>query len=133
MAELQRNPIASGPPMKKNFLFIMARGPFDGLYVQECMDIVLTAAAFEQSVNLLFIDDGVHLLNKEQCPGWISAKHIAPLFQALDIYEVDDVWVEEESLQEAGITPEALSVSARLLPRSRVAKLIGENDLIYSG
>lgn len=132
MAGLKRNPMDSALPPKKKFLFIMARAPYDGLYAQECMDIILTTAAFEQPVSLLFVDAGIHLLNKGQCAGHISAKHIAPLFQALKIYQINKPWVEEESLRESGMAPEDLLVSVRLLPRSKVADLIEQNDMIYN-
>lgn len=97
------------------------------------MDICLTTAAFDQSVSLLFLDGGIQLLKKGQRPDCISAKHIAPLFQALDLYGVTELWAEEESLQEGGMKPEDLLVPVRLLKRSRIAQLIEQNDVIYGG
>ena len=69
----------------KNFLFVMRRMPFSGIYVQETLDMLLTAAAFDQSVSVLFADDGVLQLKKHQHPQTLAFKDTAAIFTALEI------------------------------------------------
>ena len=54
--------------MAKKFLFILGTAPVSGVQVQETLDQILTTAAMEQSVSLLFLDDGVFQLVRNQQP-----------------------------------------------------------------
>ncbi len=118
--------------MKKSFLFIMARPPFSTLHAQEMLDMILTAAAFEQTVRLLFIDQGALLLKKHQNPAAIEAKDIAPILDALAIYDVEDLYVESESLSMNGLDPEDLSIATKLLNRINVGELLARHDVVIN-
>ena len=43
----------------KRFLFVNRRAPYGTGYAAEMLEAVLIAAAFDQSVHLAFLDDGV--------------------------------------------------------------------------
>jgi tRNA 2-thiouridine synthesizing protein C len=118
--------------VRKNFLFILRRPPHGGIPAQETLDIVLTTAAFDQAVRLLFLEDGVFQLKAGQRPEIIGFKHIAPIFGALQLYDVEELWVEEESLRERGLTAEALILPVRLLSRAQVPAFIGAQDVAVS-
>lgn len=116
--------------MKKKFLFVMRKAPHDGIWVQEMLDMILTAAAFDQPVKLAFLDDGVFQLKKGQAPGCLALKDIAPIFQVFDLYDVEDLFVEQESLAERGLCRDDLVIPAQLFPRERFADLLIEQDVI---
>lgn len=118
--------------VRKNFLFILRCPPHGGVHAQETLDMVLTAAAFDQTVRLLFLDDGVFQLKQGQKPEAIGFKHIAPMFWALELYDIEELWVEEESLRERGLTTEGLLLPVRLLPRRQVPAFIGAQDVAVS-
>jgi tRNA 2-thiouridine synthesizing protein C len=118
--------------VRKNFLFILRRPPHGGIHAQESLDMILTAAAFEQPVRLLFLDDGVFQLKRNQKPAAIGLKHIAPIFEALELYDVEELWVEEESLRERGLAAEGLILPVRLIRRHNVAEFVGGQDIVVS-
>jgi len=118
--------------VRKNFLFILRRPPHDGIHAQEALDIMLTTAAFDQTVRLLFIDDGVFQLKRDQRPEAIGFKHIAPIFGALELCEIEKPWVEEESLGERGIKAERLITPVRLIARPDLAALIDVQDVVVT-
>lgn len=117
---------------RKNFLFVMRRPPHGGIHAQEALDIVLAAAAFDQAVRLLFLDDGVFQLKRDQRPEAIGFKHIAPIFAALELYDVEELWVEEESLCERGLRAESLILPVRLVSRWNVADFVSAQDVVVS-
>ena len=119
-------------PVQKNFLFVLRHPPHGGIHAQESLDIVLTTAAFDQTVRLLFLDDGVFQLKRGQKPATIGFKHIAPIFAALELYDVEELWVEEESLRERGLTVEGLILPVRLLTRCHIAAFVGAQDIVVS-
>ena len=50
----------------KKFLYINRRAPHGTIYAHEALETVLIGAAFEQDVTLVFLDDGVFQLKKNQ-------------------------------------------------------------------
>ncbi|MBD9363194.1 sulfurtransferase complex subunit TusC [Methylomonas fluvii] len=116
----------------KRYLFIMRRLPYSGGHLQETLDAILTVAAFDQHVALLFVDDAVWQLKNQQQPGGLDLKDTSAIFQALQIYDVNDLYVEEESLQLAGLTSTDLILPVVSLPRVEVSRLMHRYDLIIS-
>lgn len=117
----------------RNILFVMSHAPHHGTDLQETLDIVLTAAAFDQRVSLLFLDDGVLQLHQGQCPERFGLKDAAAIFRALEIYDVHDYFVEIESLQERGLKPGNLMLPVREVYRRNVNELIRHHDVVLSG
>ncbi|MGR9106985.1 MAG: sulfurtransferase complex subunit TusC [Gammaproteobacteria bacterium] len=118
--------------MHKRFLFVFSRPPHASLHVQEMLDMTLTAAAFDQSVSLLLIDDGVYALKSGQAADQIDCKEIVPLFESLGLYGVDAIYVEAESLAERGLAPEDLRLPVRLLGRTQIAQLMAQQDVLVN-
>jgi tRNA 2-thiouridine synthesizing protein C len=114
----------------KNYLFVMRNAPHSGIYVQELLDMVLITAAFDQQTSLLFIDDGVFQLKNAQHPAVLGQKDTAALFKTLELYEVRDLFVESESLQERGLKRGDLLLPAQPVSRSGIAALLRRYDVI---
>jgi tRNA 2-thiouridine synthesizing protein C len=73
------------------------------MYAQESLEVVLIAAAFEQNVTLAFIDDGVYQLMQNQDTSAIGSKNFSPTYRALGDYDVSQIYVESESLEQRGL------------------------------
>lgn len=114
----------------KKFLFVLHQTPHDGVFVQEQLDMVLTAAAFDQSVSLLLLDDGVFQLIKNQQPDLSHLKDTAAIFNALAIYDVHDVYVEAESLSNRGLKPGDLILPVKELYRKQIGELMRQHDFV---
>ena len=52
--------------IKKRFMIVNHRPPHGTLHAWESLDLTLTAAAFEQEVSVVFLDDGVYQLLAKQ-------------------------------------------------------------------
>jgi tRNA 2-thiouridine synthesizing protein C len=117
----------------KKFLFILRRPPYEGSAARETLDMLMTIAAFDQPVRVLFLDDGVFLLKTGQCPEGLGLKPIQLWLAALQVYDVEELWVEEESLTERGLDRQNLSLPVQFLRRAEVARLVSEADLVVSG
>jgi tRNA 2-thiouridine synthesizing protein C len=114
----------------KKFLFIMDKPPHNGIMLQEKLDVILTAAAFDQKVALLFLDDGVFQLKSGQRPEKQGLKETASIFNALEIYDVNDLYIEAESLQERGLKPGDLSLPVTEFYRKDINELMGQYDIV---
>ena len=92
----------------KKFLYINRKAPHGTIYAQESLEVVLIAAAFEQDVSLAFVDDGVYQLMQNQDTSALGNKNFSPTYRALGDYDVNQIYVEQESLDLRGLSKEDL-------------------------
>ena len=117
----------------KSYLFVLRKPAHSGAYVQELLDIILTTAAFDQKVSILLLDDGVFQLKNGQHPENIGMKDSAAIFNALEIYDVRDIYIEAESLQERGLKGSDLCLPVEEFYRKDIAGLIKRFDVVFAG
>ncbi len=110
----------------------MRQPPFQGSRIRESMDMIMTVAAFDQCVKILFLDDGVFLLKSNQNPDNPDLKTSTPLFAALELYDVEELWVEGESLAERGLDPSHLILPVRTLGRTEIAFFLAKADIVVN-
>lgn len=116
----------------KKFLYVNRRQPHGSIYALESLETVLIGAAFDQDVSMLFIDDGVYQLKKEQAPEGIDFKNFSKTYRALEMYDVEKLFVEKESLSARGLSEEDLLVDVEVIDSAQVKNLVDEQDVILS-
>ncbi|WP_111640820.1 sulfurtransferase complex subunit TusC [Marinimicrobium alkaliphilum] len=119
--------------MRRQLLFINRHSPYGESVARDALDAVMTAAAYDQHISLLFLDDGVFQLLVGQAPGSIAQKSLGASLPALPLYEVEDIYVHLGSLQARGLSPEDLILeSVTLLDDAAVQALRARQDHILS-
>jgi tRNA 2-thiouridine synthesizing protein C len=121
---------AEGPVRK--FMYVNRRAPYGTIYALESLEVVLIAAAFEQDVSLVFMDDGVYQIQKGQNTEGIGVKNFSPTYRALEGYDVEKLYVEKESLESRGMTTDDLVVPVQVLDKGQLAALMEEQEVILS-
>lgn len=116
----------------KKFMLVNRRAPHGSIYALEALEVVLIAATFDQDVSLLFLDDGVYDLAKGQKTTGIEVKNFAPMYRALDDYDVNKLYVERESLEARGLAPGDLLVPVEVLGAGEIGALMAQQDVILS-
>lgn len=116
----------------KNYLFVLRHPPHFSSRVQETLDQMLTTAAFDQVVSVLFVDDGVLQLKQGQQPQSMMLKDTSAMLLALGMYEINNLYVEAESLTERGLTVDDLILQANLVSRSLVNDLLKQYDVVLT-
>ncbi|GBF28614.1 MAG: sulfurtransferase complex subunit TusC [Proteobacteria bacterium] len=95
-------------PQIKKFLYVNRKAPHGSIYALESLEVVLVGAAFDQDVSLAFIDDGVYQLMLNQNTNGIGVKNFSPTYRALSDYDINQIYVEKESLELRGLKQEDL-------------------------
>jgi len=116
----------------KKFLYLNRKAPYGTVYALESLEVVLIGAAFEQDVSLVFLDDGVYQIKKGQDTQGVQMKNFSPTYRALEMYDVEKLYVSRQSLEERGLTEEDLLVDVEVLDASQLADLMDEQDVILS-
>ncbi len=131
-------------PVSKSFVFINRKAPYGTIYALEALEVVLIAGAFEQQVTLIFMDDGVYQLTQNQNPTGIGMKNFSKSFGALGDYDVDQIFVDYESLNLRGLTSDDLQsltnettegieqASIKIVPRSQLSDIIEAADTLFN-
>jgi tRNA 2-thiouridine synthesizing protein C len=114
-------------------MFVMRRLPYGSIHAQEMLDIIMVSAAFDQDVSLYFLDDGVFQLKNNQNPEVSQLKNTAPIFQALELYDVKRLYVEAESLAERGMSVSDLMLDVMVLPRKEISELLNNGEMFFNG
>ena len=115
----------------KSYLFVLRKPTICGAYSQEMLDIILTAAVFDQHVAILLLDGGVFQLKKNQHPN-ADIKDTSCIFRALEIYDVKKIYVEYESIQERGLESSDLFLPVQICYRKNLTQLFLEFDVLFS-
>jgi tRNA 2-thiouridine synthesizing protein C len=118
-------------PIKK-FMYVNRKAPYGTVYALEGLEVVLITAAFDQDVSMVFIDDGVFQIKKDQETSAINMKNFSPTYRALEGYEVEKVYAEKESLVARGMDQDDLVIPVEILTASEIAELMDAQDVIVS-
>jgi len=132
-------------PVKK-FMFVNRKAPYGTVYALESLEVVLISAAFDQDVSLVFVDDGVYQLKKNQSTDGIGMKNFSPTYNALGDYDINKIYIEAESMKERGLTLEDLQEltyededddwaeksSINVVSRAELAELMDAQDVVIS-
>ncbi len=121
----------AGGPVKR-FMYVNRRAPHGTIYAQESLEVVLIGAAFEQDVSLVFVDDGVYQIHKGQDPQALGTKNFSKTFRALEMYDVEKLYVEKESMEARGISEDDLNVAVEVKTSEEIGRLMGEQDVIFT-
>jgi len=130
----------------KKFMYINRRAPHGTIYAWESLEVVLIGAAFDQDVSVAFIDDGVYQILKKQDTSEIETKNFSPTYAALGDYDVTKLYVEQESLEERGLSLDDLmdlkwedededwaeKDSIRLVSRAELKEVFEQQDIVFS-
>jgi tRNA 2-thiouridine synthesizing protein C len=130
--------------VSKSFVCINRKAPYGTIYALEALEVVLIAGAFEQQVKLIFMDDGVYQLTRNQNPAGIGMKNFSKTFAALSDYDVDQIFVDYESLNLRGLDVTDLQPlthetndgeersSIKVVPRRKLSDIIESADVLLN-
>ncbi len=130
----------------KKFLYVNRKAPYGTIYALESLEVVLIGAAFEQDVSLAFLDDGVYQITKGQDTKDVGMKNFSPTYKALGDYDVNKIYVEQESLDARGLTLDDLlpltwededddwaeKDSIKVVSVAEMARIMEQSDVIFS-
>ena len=119
-------------PVVKKFMFVNRKAPHGTVYALEVLEAVLISAAFDQDVFIAFVDDGVFQIKKNQDPTVMEMKNFSKTYRALEGYDIEQLYVEQEALDERGLTADDLLLDVHVISRAEMGKLMDGMDVVLS-
>jgi len=99
---------------------------------RESLDLTLAMSAFNESLSLFFINDGVYQLLDGHNPTDSLQKHFQPLFKMLELYDVENIYVCEQSLLQRAIEQSDLLIDVTLVDEQQLKTKLALQDQLLS-
>lgn len=113
-----------------NTAIVNQSAPYGSAKGLESLDMALALSNFGQTVSLFFVDDGVWQLVNQQTPENINAKAYFKTFAALEFYDIENVYVCENSLQQRNLTTKQLCVPCQLLKPKALTNTLSQHNQV---
>ena len=117
---------------KKRILLLWRHPPYGDSRSRETLDIALAFGAFDQTITVLLIGDGVWNLVADQAADAIATKSLSQMLPTLELYGVDAVCISDTALAARQISKDELCIDGRLLSDADIQHLVAQHDLVLS-
>jgi tRNA 2-thiouridine synthesizing protein C len=114
------------------YLFLLRQTPYGSTLAREALDMALATAAFDQQVQLLFINDGVYQLINEQNSVIKQRKNISKTLAALELYDINEVYADISSINDRGLNMNDLFATVNVIDKSAMHTLIQQADIVIN-
>ena len=115
----------------QKLLYVFTQAPYSNSAGLEALDAVLIGAAFEQQVSVLFIHNGVFQLNQNQSTK-DGVKQFTKTYKALDDFGVENIFVDQLSMNSRGLTLSQLICDTVVLDSEQVKALIADQFRVFT-
>lgn len=88
----------------KKIGIINSRSPYGDNAGKDALDLALIFGSYEQQISLFFHGDGVYQLITQQSPELIQQKNYLKTFGAFELYDVNHIYVCQQSLKQRQLT-----------------------------
>lgn len=116
----------------KKVAILMRKAPYGSVYTAEGFRSVMGIGVFEMDAILIFVEDGVYALVKDQNPEKLDMQPLGEGFPMLPEFGVNGFYVHQPSLEERGLSVDDLVMKVRLIDNAGLAKLLAERDAVMS-
>ena len=112
---------------------LLARSaPYGSGAAKLCLDVSIAAAVFEQTVNYVFLDDGIYQVLDEQDASPINSKSLGKTLEALGLYGIEKLYVDEDSLRERNLSTDQLLPQVELVNANAIKKFINQSKFVLT-
>ena len=105
---------------------LMRKAPYGSVYTAEGFRSVMGIAVFEMDAVLIFVEDGVYALVKDQNSEKLDMQPLGEGFPMLPEFGVNGFYVHQTSLEERGLAVDDLVMEVELIDNAGLAKLLAE-------
>lgn len=116
----------------KDIVLVCRQPPYGSSLAKEAIDVALAAGVYEQTVSVIFMGDGVWQLHEKQDSEAIAAKNLQKTISALPMYEITNIYVDSQALEQRKISETQLSMNANLLTYKEISVLLDQADVILN-
>lgn len=99
---------------------------------REGIDALLAASAYCEDISVVFCGDGVYQLLAGQNTEAILSKDYAPMLKLFDLYDVENVYVCQHSLEQRGLANANLVIDAEKLSLDSLREILQQASKVLT-
>ena len=113
-----------------DILILQRNAPYGSSIAREGLDFILTSAAYDQNLTVLFLGDGVFQLLSNQDSKAIELKNHASALEVLPLYDVENLYAVEEDLNDRAINKNQLIDGINIINRQQSKAIIAQHNKV---
>ncbi|MFY0701471.1 MAG: sulfurtransferase complex subunit TusC [Bermanella sp.] len=114
----------------QDILILQRQAPYGSSIAREGLDFILTSAAYDQNLSVLFLTDGVFQLLTNQNSKAIELKNHAGALEVLPLYDIENLYAVSEDLMERSIDPSDILAGVNIINREQAKQLIEQHTKV---
>ena len=118
--------------MEKKIGIINRQAPLGKTDAREALDLTLALSAFNESLSIFFIGDGVYQLVSKHQADLVLQKDFQPMLKMLDLYDVEQIYVCQKSLSKRNISADDLVIKTTFLMPDEITACLALQDQLLS-
>lgn len=113
-----------------DILYIFKSAPHTSARLQEGLEMLMSSAAFELDIAVLFSDDALFAIKSNQQSSDKKIKLNTKTFGALADFEVSQIYAEQISMTARGLSEQDLFIEAEAIDDQQIAALIQQSKQV---
>ncbi len=115
----------------RDVLLVFRHAPYGNALAREGLEAALACGAMGAKTNILYMNEGVWQLLEPQNSKTIGYKNQASMASALALYDVEGIWIDEDSLRQRNLTSVDIN-AGEIIGRTKVRALLNSSHCILS-
>lgn len=116
----------------KKLGFVFQSAPHSTSAAREGLDALLAASAYCDDIALFFVGPGVAQLIAGQSPEQVLSRDYISAFKLLDLYDIEQIYLCQQSLDEFGLTNARWVIDAQKRSPQQIAQLLAQCDQVLT-
>lgn len=113
-----------------DILILQRQAPYGNSLARDGIDFVLTSAAYDQNISILFMGDGVFQLTQKQVSTDIQLKNHAGALEILPLYDVEQIFIVKEDLEARNLVQTDILDIAHIITRDQAKAMIHRHSKV---
>lgn len=109
--------------MSKKTLVIIKSSPYKNTQAQEGLELIMAAAAFDMPINILFENQGILNLLKDQNSELVNRENFIDFIKAAELYEIEPIYIMKSDLKKFNLDISSFMIENNLI------EILEENNL----
>ena len=115
----------------KSIAIVNTQAPFSTAIGKEALDAALIFGSYEQATSLFFLGDGVFQVIGDQNASAIEIKDYLKTFSALEFYDIENIYVCQQSLIERDLAETFHIENVQVLATEEFSQRLHQHNMIY--
>ncbi|SHO55045.1 sulfurtransferase complex subunit TusC [Vibrio quintilis] len=112
--------------------FIFRQPPHIYSSGREGLDALLAASAFSEDIQVVFLGEGVSNLLIQQQPSVILSRDYISMFKLFELYEIENVYVCQHSLERLGLKDAELVIDAQRSCADDISEVLRNSNKVLT-